>query len=81
MDRKKPAKRIALIPAGQEHILAQEGGKKHWVQVVMNAPGLRPLLFGARRVSRVEITKALAFGRPGLSTTWLLHRTAASVST
>ena len=30
----KPAERLALIPAGQEHILAQEDGKKRWVQVV-----------------------------------------------
>ena len=31
----KPAERLALLPAGQEHILAQEDGKKRWVQVVM----------------------------------------------
>ena len=31
----KPSQRLALIPAGQEHILAQEDGKKRWVQVVM----------------------------------------------
>jgi len=31
----KPAERLALIPAGQEHILDQEDGKKRWVQVVM----------------------------------------------
>ena len=31
----KPAERLALIPAGQEHILAQEDGKQRWVQVVM----------------------------------------------
>lgn len=30
----KPAERLALIPAGQEHILSQEDGKKRWVQVV-----------------------------------------------
>jgi type I restriction enzyme R subunit len=30
----KPAERLALIPAGQEHILAQDEGKKRWVQVV-----------------------------------------------
>ena len=30
----KPAERLALIPAGQEHILEQEEGKKRWVQVV-----------------------------------------------
>ncbi len=30
----KPAERLALIPAGQEHILQQEDGKKRWVQVV-----------------------------------------------
>jgi type I restriction enzyme, R subunit len=29
-----PAERLALIPAGQEHILEQEDGKKRWVQVV-----------------------------------------------
>ena len=28
----KPAERLALIPAGQEHILAQEDGKRRWVQ-------------------------------------------------
>ncbi|MCE9520062.1 MAG: type I restriction endonuclease subunit R [Verrucomicrobia bacterium] len=30
----KPAERLALIPAGQEHILEQEHGKKRFVQVV-----------------------------------------------
>ena len=30
----KPTERLALIPAGQEHILQQEEGKKRWVQVV-----------------------------------------------
>ncbi|GDY22283.1 DEAD/DEAH box helicase [Verrucomicrobiota bacterium] len=30
----KPAERLALIPAGQEHILQQDDGKKRWVQVV-----------------------------------------------
>jgi len=30
----KPAERLALIPAGQEHILEQEDGKRRWVQVV-----------------------------------------------
>jgi type I restriction enzyme R subunit len=29
-----PTERLALIPAGQEHILEQEDGKKRWVQVV-----------------------------------------------
>ena len=29
-----PAQRLSLIPAGQEHILAQENGKQRWVQVV-----------------------------------------------
>ncbi len=31
----KPVERLALIPAGQEHILEQEDGKKRFVQVVM----------------------------------------------
>ena len=30
----KPAERLALIPAGQEHILRQDDGKKRWIQVV-----------------------------------------------
>ncbi|MEO6981641.1 MAG: DUF3387 domain-containing protein, partial [Edaphobacter sp.] len=30
----KPVERLALIPAGQEHILRQEDGKRRWVQVV-----------------------------------------------
>ncbi len=30
----KPTERLALIPAGQEHVLAQENGKKRFVQVV-----------------------------------------------
>jgi type I restriction enzyme R subunit len=30
----KPTERLALIPAGQEHILQQDDGKKRWVQVV-----------------------------------------------
>jgi type I restriction enzyme R subunit len=29
-----PSERLALIPAGQEHILSQDDGKKRWVQVV-----------------------------------------------
>jgi type I restriction enzyme R subunit len=31
----KPAERLALLPAGQEHILAQEDGKQRWVQLIM----------------------------------------------
>ena len=30
-----PRHRLALIPAGQEHVLAQADGKKRWVQVVV----------------------------------------------
>ena len=30
----KPTERLALIPAGQEHILQLENGKQRWVQVV-----------------------------------------------
>ncbi len=30
----KPAERLALIPAGQEHVLQQEDGKRRFVQVV-----------------------------------------------
>ena len=30
----KPTERLALIPAGQEHILEQADGKKRWVQLV-----------------------------------------------
>jgi type I restriction enzyme, R subunit len=30
----KPTERLALIPAGQEHILQQPDGKKRWVQAV-----------------------------------------------
>ena len=30
----KPTEQLALIPAGQEHILEQDDGKKRWVQVV-----------------------------------------------
>ncbi len=30
----KPTERLALIPAGQEHVLEQENGKKRFVQVV-----------------------------------------------
>ena len=30
----KPVEQLALIPAGQEHILRQDDGKKCWVQVV-----------------------------------------------
>ncbi|MBK8477255.1 MAG: type I restriction endonuclease subunit R [Opitutaceae bacterium] len=30
----KPTERLALIPAGQEHVLAQEDGKQRFVQVV-----------------------------------------------
>lgn len=30
----KPTERLALIPAGQEHILELEDGKKRWVQVI-----------------------------------------------
>src|SRR6185369_2925400 len=31
----KPAQRLALLPAGQEHILAHDDGKARWVQVIM----------------------------------------------
>jgi type I restriction enzyme R subunit len=31
----KPTERLQLIPAGQEHILEQDDGKKRWLQVVM----------------------------------------------
>lgn len=31
----KPTERLALIPAGQEHVLEQDDGKKRFVQVVM----------------------------------------------
>jgi type I restriction enzyme R subunit len=31
----KPTESLALIPAGQEHILQQEDGKKRWLQVVL----------------------------------------------
>jgi type I restriction enzyme, R subunit len=34
VDHRHPAERLQLIPAGQEHILEQEDGKKRWVQVV-----------------------------------------------
>ncbi len=43
----KPNERLALIPAGQEHVLELADGKKRWVQVVtelsralMSAPAL-----------------------------------------
>ena len=29
-----PAQRLSLIPAGQEHILLQEDGKRRWVQII-----------------------------------------------
>jgi len=32
--RGQPAERLALIPAGQEHILTQDNGKPRWLQVV-----------------------------------------------
>jgi type I site-specific restriction-modification system R (restriction) subunit len=34
MDDGTPTERLQLIPAGQEHILEQEDGKKRWLQVV-----------------------------------------------
>ena len=33
----KPAERLGLIPAGQEHILEQDDGKRRWVQVPSSA--------------------------------------------
>ena len=33
--RGTPAQRLALLPAGQEHILGLEDGKRRWLQVVM----------------------------------------------
>src|SRR5262245_56993506 len=39
----KPAERLALIPAGQEHILAQNDGKKRFVQVVTELSRAFPL--------------------------------------
>jgi len=29
-----PTQRLALVPAGQQHILEQDNGKKRWIQVV-----------------------------------------------
>ena len=36
----KPTERLALIPAGQEHILEQEDGKKRCLQVVTELSGI-----------------------------------------
>ncbi|MFZ1575881.1 MAG: type I restriction enzyme endonuclease domain-containing protein [Chromatiaceae bacterium] len=37
-----PTEWLALIPAGQKHILAQEDGKKRWVRVVWSFPAPLP---------------------------------------
>ena len=51
----KPAERLALVPAGQEHILEQEDGKKRWVQVVTEL---------SRAFARKEINEALVSKLP-----------------
>lgn len=55
----KPAERLALIPAGQEHILQQEDGKARWVQVVSELS--RAFALCAASDAAVEIRDDVSF--------------------
>src|SRR4051794_36902192 len=55
----KPAERLALIPAGQEHILQQEDGKQRFVQVVGELSGAFALC--AATDEAVELRDDIAF--------------------
>jgi type I restriction enzyme, R subunit len=55
----KPAERLALIPAGQEHILEQADGKKRWVQVVTELS--RAFALCAASVAATEIRDDVSF--------------------
>ena len=55
----KSAERLALIPAGQEHILEQEEGKKRFVQVVMEVS--RAFALSAASEEAQEIRDDIAF--------------------
>jgi type I restriction enzyme R subunit len=39
-----PAEQLALIPAGQEHILAQDDGKKRFIQVVTSSSKFKTIM-------------------------------------
>ena len=58
----KPAERLALIPAGQEHILEQEDGKKRWVQVVTELS--RAFALCAASDEATEIRATFPFSKP-----------------
>ena len=51
-----PTERLQLIPAGQEHILEQEDGKKRWVQVVSELSQAFALCSATRRGEDLGLT-------------------------
>jgi type I restriction enzyme R subunit len=54
-----PTERLQLIPAGQEHILEQEDGKKRWVQIVAELS--RAFALCAASEEAVEIREDVSF--------------------
>ena len=50
----KPADRLALIPAGQQHILEQEDGKKRWVQMVTELSRAFALCAGSHEATEIR---------------------------
>jgi len=49
-----PVERLQLIPAGQEHILEQDDGKKRWVQVVMELSQVFALCSGSDEATEIR---------------------------
>ncbi len=50
----KPTERLALIPAGQEHILQQDDGKKRWLQVVSELSRAFALCAASDEVTKIR---------------------------
>ena len=55
----KPAERLALLPAGQQHILEQEDGKQRWIQLVTDLS--RAFALSAASDEAAEIRDDVAF--------------------
>jgi type I restriction enzyme, R subunit len=50
----KPIEQLALIPAGQEHILEQKDGKKRWVQVVTELSRAFALCAASKEAAKIR---------------------------
>jgi type I restriction enzyme R subunit len=55
----KPAERLALLPAGQQHILEQEDGKQRWIQLITELS--RAFALAAASDEAAEIRDDVAF--------------------